>query len=616
MGFTLPGPRRGLDQPHHDGSLASTQEPRIGDRVTVWLRVPAGDPSPSVHVRHVRDGEPAWVEAVLDRSTPDGERWWRAELPVVNHVVRYRWLLARPYRWITQLGTCAFDVTDATDFRLVAFDPPPSWAVGAPVYQVFPDRFARDPSFDTPWPQWAVPAAWTDPVVVTGPDAMTQLYGGNFDGLASRVDHLRSLGAAAVYTTPFFPGRSNHRYDASSFDAVDPVLGGEPALQRCIAALGAAGIRLIGDLTTNHCGAGHEWFHRAQTDPFSPEFAFFRFRHHPDEYECWFDVPSLPKFDYADPELTRRMLHGPGSVVARWLRAGLGGWRVDVANMTGRMGSEDRLHDIARLFRATMRAESPDSFVVAEHAHDATGDLVGDGWYATMNYAGFTNPVWAWLGEPSPNLFFGTPATLPAHDGPAVATALDTVAAMVSWRTRLANYNLLGSHDTPRFRSIVGGRRDRHLAGLALLATMPGTPMVFQGDELGMAGDHTHLSRAPLPWDDPAAIDAGTLAAYRSLLGLRDRLPVLRHGGFRWVDVGPDHLAFLREGDGERVLVAVSRRGAPVPCDLHGDRLAGGLDLVPTAGPGVPGDARRDASREASGDGSGDEAAFGVWALS
>jgi alpha-glucosidase len=233
-----------------------------------------------------------------------------------------------------------------------------------------------------------------------------------------------------------------------------------------------------------------------------------------------------------------------------------------------------------------------------------------------MNYAGFTNPVWAWLGEPSPNLFFGTPATLPAHDGPAVATAMDTVAAMVSWRTRLANYNLLGSHDTPRFRSVVGGRRDRHLAGLALLATMPGTPMVFQGDELGMAGDHTHLSRAPLPWDDPAAVDAETLAAYRSLLGLRDQLPVLRHGSFRWVDVGTDHLAFLRERDGERILVAVSRRGAPVPCDLRGDRLAGALELAPTGGSGEPGrTAAQGANGDATGGANGDGAAYGVWAL-
>jgi alpha-glucosidase len=601
MAFSFPGPLRGLEQPHHDGSMVSTPAPAIGDTVTMWLRVPHASSVSSVHVRYVRDGEPAWVEGRLDRSD-EQESWWRADLPVVNHVVRYRWLLQHPYRWVTQLGTCAFDVTDAADFRLVAYAAPPDWAMGAVTYQVFPDRFARDASVDTPWPGWAQPASWDDPVIVDGALAMTQLYGGNLAGLASKVGHLRSLSIGAVYTTPFFPARSNHRYDASSFDVVDPVLGGDAALARCVATLQAAGIRLIGDLTTNHCGAGHEWFRRAQADRSSPEYGFFRFRRHPDDYECWFGVPSLPKFDYANEGLADRLVRGSGSVVARWIRAGLAGWRVDVANMTGRLGTDDRLHDVARMFRKTLAETDPDAFVVAEHAHDATGDLEGDGWYSTMNYAGFTNPVWSWLGQPFGPTFFGMPAPLPSHDGRSVAATIDAVAAAVSWRTRIANYNLLGSHDTPRFRSVVGDRADLHEAGLALLATIPGSPMIFQGDELGMTGVHTHLSRSPIPWDRPELIDADTLARYRRLMSLRAAHPSLRTGGFRWASVGADHLCFLRESADERLLCAVSRTGAALPLDVRGDRIAGGLDV---------GSSRGAASRSTP-----SEAAFGIWQLS
>jgi alpha-glucosidase len=560
VAFGVRSPLRGLDQPHHDGSMTSTLAPSLGDTVEVWLRVPSINASKSVHVRVVQDGEPTWVAAKIDRSTRE-ETWWRAELPVANFVVRYRWLLEGPYRWINQLGTCAYDVTDAADFRLVAHLAPPRWAMGANIYQVFPDRFARDDrhSGSVDWPTWSAPAQWDDAVDVHGPTAMTQLFGGNLDGLASRVDHLTSLSIDAVYSTPIFPARSNHRYDAASFDLVDPLLGGAEALRRCLDVLHSNGIRFLGDITTNHCGVGHEWFRKAQRDPNCPEAQFFRFRSHPDDYECWFGVKSLPKFDYSSPAITDRLIRGEHSVVANWLREGFDGWRVDVANMTGRLGPDDRLHDVARMFRQTMEAARPDAFVVAEHAHDAANDLEGDGWYSTMNYAGFTNPVWSWLGDSVGSSFFGMPAPLPRHDGRSVATTIDIVGSAMSWRTRLANLNQLGSHDTPRFRSVVGGDRDRHLVGLGLLTTMPGNAMVFQGDEFAMVGDHTHLARSPLPWDRPDQQDGPTMAAYQQLLGLRRHSTALRTGGFRWVAAEENMLAYLRDDGNERILCLATR---------------------------------------------------------
>ncbi|MGO7983620.1 alpha-amylase family glycosyl hydrolase, partial [Rhizobium johnstonii] len=78
-----------------------------------------------------------------------------------------------------------------------------------------------------------------------------------------------------LYLTPIFPGRSNHRYDASSFDIVDPLLGGDAALVRLVQAAHERGIRVIGDLTSNHSGDGHEWFEAALADPDSEEARFY-----------------------------------------------------------------------------------------------------------------------------------------------------------------------------------------------------------------------------------------------------------------------------------------------------------------------------------------------------
>ena len=84
----------------------------------------------------------------------------------------------------------------------------------------------------------------------------------------------RDLGITTLYLTPVFPGRSNHRYDASTFDHVDPLLGGDAALASLTAAAHARGLRVVGDLTTNHTGAGHEWF-AASADPAAPESAHY-----------------------------------------------------------------------------------------------------------------------------------------------------------------------------------------------------------------------------------------------------------------------------------------------------------------------------------------------------
>ena len=87
-----------------------------------------------------------------------------------------------------------------------------------------------------------------------------ELFGGDLRGVEQHLDHIASLGANALYLTPFFPAGSVHRYDATSFEHVDPLLGGDEALSSLLEAAHARDIRVIGDLTTNHVGIGHDWF--------------------------------------------------------------------------------------------------------------------------------------------------------------------------------------------------------------------------------------------------------------------------------------------------------------------------------------------------------------------
>src|SRR5699024_504553 len=112
----------------------------------------------------------------------------------------------------------------------------------AVVYQIFPDRFGRSAeAADRPVPDWAVPASWDDEPIARGRETGTQLYGGDLDGIVEHLDHVSDLGVTTVYLTPVFPGRTCHRYDAATFDHVDPLLGGNDAYARLSHALHSRG---------------------------------------------------------------------------------------------------------------------------------------------------------------------------------------------------------------------------------------------------------------------------------------------------------------------------------------------------------------------------------------
>jgi alpha-glucosidase len=586
--------------PHHDGSAlhVADDRPDLGAVVPVWLRVPRGEEPERAWVRSTPDAEPRYAPAVLDRQD-EFESWFRADLQIRNPVTRYRWLLSGPgdaYRWLNGAGTHGYDVPDAHDFAISAYPAAPEWAVDATVYQIFPDRFARSPAADQrPAPSWAIPAQWGDSVLHQPPDAGRQLFGGDLEGIVERLDHVQSLGFNTLYLTPFFPAESTHRYNASSFDHVDPLLGGNEALARLARAVHDRGMRLVGDLTTNHAGSTHEWFVAARSDPAAPEREFFYFGDD-GSYEAWLDVPTLPKLRFG-PELHRRLLEGADSVVGRWLSAPyeLDGWRIDVANMTGRRSADDSNLDVARAIRRTMLELRPDTLLVAEHCHDASGDLSGDGWHGAMNYAGFLRPLWAWVRSPGYRAeFLGMPLDVPRLGAHAMHTSMRAFQAVTPWRSLAASWSLTGSHDTARILTVT---QNRDVADVArgVLFTFPGAPMVFMGDEIDGEGSTGEDARRPMPWRDASRFHTGTLQRYRDLAALRHSHGALRRGGLRWVFADDDVLAFLRESAGERLL-CVAARAAHAPLRLpatllalrEGDRAAnlygGAADLHVRAG--------------------------------
>jgi alpha-glucosidase len=348
-------------------------------------------------------------------------------------------------------------------------------------------------------------------------------------------------------------------------------------------------MRLIGDLTLNHSGAAHDWF-ATQRDYYYFDDAL------PGGYASWFGVKSLPKLNWSSLELRGQMQ----AVARRWLDLGLDGWRIDVANMTGRHRDSDLTGEAATAIRSVL---DPEHLLVAEHGHDFRDDLGGGGWHGTMNYAGFLRPAWEWLrGEELPDelrrSFWGTPVGLPRLDGRAATATMRAFRAGVPWQSILHSWSLLDSHDTARFRTVTGSRA-LHEVGLGLQMTMPGVPMVFAGDELGLEGAWGEDARRTMLWDRPETWDADLCATYARLIRLRRSSGALKRGALRYVCVGDDAIAYLREHGEERLLCLAARADHdPIRLPLEalgcraldpvlgGDALcAAGIATLPADGP-------------------------------
>jgi len=272
----------------------------------------------------------------------------------------------------------------------------------------------------------------------------------------------------------------------------------------------------------------------------------------------------------------------------------LDGWRVDVANMTGRLAAEDLAHQVARTVRRTVEETRPDGWLLAEHAHDASLDLDGTGWHGTMDYSGFTRPAWCWLSGPSGVDFMGLPVDVPRLPAEAVVATMRDVHAAMPWQSFTGSTMHLDSHDVARFRTVVGGGtdgwvdhdglgRDRHLVGVALQMTMPGVPVVFAGDEIGLTGVDGEQARTPFPWGRRDEWDEATLEAYRTWIAVRREHVALRRGGLRWLGADGDSMTYLREHPEQTVLVHLTRAPTSptrVPLGALGPDVRGVTSLV------------------------------------
>ena len=559
--------------PHHDGSelYLSSSSPKLEERVTFKFRAGSNFPIEQAILRLYHDGEPRFFP--MKRSVIKGEQWWQVKVEIRNLKTPYRFLIVNgdTYSWLNARGFQGHDVTSTNDFQLLATPAFPKWIRSAVFYQIFPDRFATSGKYQHLIPEKFIPRPWDQ--LPKGRDKSTGLefFGGDLDGVSQRLDHLKELGINGIYFTPIFPAGSTHRYDASSFDEVDPLLGGDAALLRLAKKAKSAGIYLMGDLTTNHCGREHLWLHKALKSKKAKEREFFYWdksvKH---GYEGWWGLASLPKLNYNSKKLREIMYEGKNSIVKKWLKKpySLSGWRIDVGNMTGRYKGEDINREVVTGVRKALQESNSQAWLVAENADHFPSDLDGFGWHGTMNYNGFMRPIWGWLSNKAEveRAFFGVPVSIPRFTAGAMVSAMKEFSSTIPWRNFVSSMLLLDSHDTARFRNVVGKDSMRHIAGMGLLLTYPGVPSIYAGDELGVEGQWGEDGRRTIDWSGQSW-DHDFLSEVKKLIKIRRQSHALAQGGLRWILIEDDLLVFERESKREKLLVVVSRSAQRIKLD-------------------------------------------------
>lgn len=421
----------------------------------------------------------------------------------------------------------------------------PEWVKDAVFYQIFPDRFARSEAVYKP----SNLEAWDADPTFTG------FKGGDLMGVAERLDYLQELGITAIYFNPIFQSASNHRYHTHDYYQVDPLLGGNKAFRHLLDEAHARGIRVVLDGVFNHASRGFFQFnHLLEVGQDSPyvdwfhvnEFPLNAYNNHGEKpnYHAWWDLPDLPKFN-TDLPAVREFIW---DIAEYWVEFGIDGWRLDVPN---------EIEDPAfwQEFRRRVKRANPEAYIVGEIWGEAHDWLQGDQFDAIMNYQ-LARPAIGFFGaETLSGIKHGAFPVAP-HNGQQFAAAVESTLNLYDWNVTQVQLNLLGSHDTARFLSMVNN--DQTALQLATLCqmTLPGAPCIYYGDELGLQGDKEPASRNTIPWDNLPDYQGDLWANVRQAIALRNAHPVLRRGTYETVLAEGEQMAYRRMLDGTQALVA------------------------------------------------------------
>ncbi len=451
---------------------------------------------------------------------------------------------------------------------------------GAMIYQIFPDRFARDKKFsfkkmvDNSYREERVfHEDWYEDVDIYGKPSTGYLacdfYGGSLEGIIEKLDYIKSLGIDIIYMNPICEARSSHRYDTADYLNVDPILGNNKTLKKLTSKAAKLGIKIIMDGVFSHTGADSKYFNKfdryegvgayksyaeSLESNFRSWYNFYRDEEGGITYDSWWGFPDLPNVNENDLSY-RRFIFGKDGVVDTWTKLGASGIRLDVS---------DELPDgFIRQMRDTLKS-----------CTKGKGILVGEVWEDASNKCSYGSYRDFMFGRTHDSVMGYTfrSSVLAFLNGYISAETFNS--QMEGFRERYpaeAYYsimNLISSHDVPRAFTLFAkpqdseSREEQKLIKVsdeqyeecAKLARMAyayqvgyiGACCLYYGDEVLMEGYKDPFNRRTYPWDKLTSKQEEELSIVRKIAALRVENPVLRTGAYETLLAEDGAIAFRR----------------------------------------------------------------------
>jgi maltose alpha-D-glucosyltransferase/alpha-amylase len=369
---------------------------------------------------------------------------------------------------------------------------------------------------------------------------------GDFRGLAQKLDYLQWLGIDCIWLLPFYPSPlRDGGYDIAQFKDVHPDYGTIDDFRVFVEQAHERGMRVIADLVMNHTSSDHPWFQESRSSPDSPKRDWYVWGDDPTRYAdarvifvdsessnwTWDPVAGQyfwhrffhhqPDLNYDNPEVREAMLE----VLRFWLELGLDGVRLDaVPYLFEREGTNcenlPETHEYLKRVRAEVDALYPDRVLLAE-ANQWPEDVVdyfgdGDECHMAFHFPVMPRMFMALRREEGLPMLEILDRTPPIPDGAQWGLFLrnhdELTLEMVTDEERDYMYSEYAKD--PRMKLNVGirrrlaplldGGRDEIELMHAILFSLPGSPVLYYGDEIGM-GDNVYLGdrdgvRTPMQW--------------------------------------------------------------------------------------------------------------------
>lgn len=350
---------------------------------------------------------------------------------------------------------------------------PVKWMEKAVFYQIFPDRFCmgddkKDLSYiNMKWGARPTPKSFA---------------GGDIKGITKKIGYLKELGINAIYLTPVFKSKSNHKYDISDFYEIDPMFGTKEDLHALVTAAHENDMKIVLDAVFNHISEDSKEFKDVlEKGRASKYFDWFIINgdkpvKKPLNYECFASCTYMPKLNTSNPSV-QDFLTG---VALYYIKEfDIDGWRLDV--------SDEISDDYWRKFRIAVKSAKSDAVIIGENWHDAYRNLRGDQYDGIMNYA-FTKAMLDYFAFDTEDAY-GTACKL----NELIMRNKDGINRMM--------LNLLDSHDTHRFFTQIKENRRAMKEALAILFFYPGAPCIFYGTEILTSGGYDPDCRKCMDWE-------------------------------------------------------------------------------------------------------------------